>query len=202
MALANYFTSKGTFMSDLAENTSDNKDESGRYWKTQFYLFCGMVFLALVGMGVTQAVEQGAWEYWLFVVLVYASIGWWRSSKKAKQEGQPQKQLVARTLVHWMILLAFLSALMLLERREIITRDAASYVALMFLALSCCMAGVHFDWMLLVVGTVLTIMTVSLATLEQYMVVMWVVMIAVVMAAGTFVFFKSKALEREIVKSV
>jgi hypothetical protein len=36
--------------------------------------------------------------------------------------------------------------LLLLERREIVNRDSASYFALMMLALTCCLAGgpIHF----------------------------------------------------------
>ena len=79
-----------------------------------------------------------------------------------------------------------------LERNEIINRDSASYVALMFLALSCRLAGVHFDWMLMIVGVVLTVMTVTLATLEQYTVVVWIIMVVAVVAAAAFFYYKSK----------
>ena len=91
-----------------------------------------------------------------------------------------------------MIVLAFMGVVMLLERKEIINRDSASYVALMFLGLGCCLAGVHFDWMLTIVGVVLAVMTISLATLEQYTVVVWIIMVFVVIAAGAYYFFKSK----------
>lgn len=179
-------------MSDSAEKTPAEKTGSGLNWKTQFYVLCGMLFLALVGMGLTQALENGAWEYWLFVVIVYAALGLWRSIGKAKQQGQPFKQLVGRELAHWMIVLAFMGVVMLLERKEIINRDSASYVALMFLGLGCCLAGIHFDWMLMIVGVVLAVMTVALATLEQYTVVVWIIMILAVIAAGAYYYFKSQ----------
>ena len=178
-------------MNDSADQTLAEKIESGLDWKTQFYVLCGMLFLALVGMGLTQAMEKGAWEYWLFVVIVYAALGLWRSVGKAKQDGQPVKQLVGRELAHWMILLAFMGVVMLLERKEIINRDSASYIALMFLALSCCLAGVHFDWILMIVGVVLTVMKVTLATLEQYTVVVWVIMVLAVVAAAVYFYYKS-----------
>ena len=180
-------------MNHSAEKAPVEKTKSNAAWKTQFYVLCGMLVLALVGMGLTQAKTNGAWEYWLFVVVVYAALGLWRSIGKAKQAGQSVRQLVGRELGHWITLLAFLGVLLLLERREIINRDSASYVALMLLGLSCCLAGVHFDWMLLIVGVVLSVMTISLATLEQYTVMVWVIMILVVVAAGAFYFFKSKS---------
>ncbi len=179
-------------MNESHEMKPTQKSESSLSWKTQFYVLCFMLVLALVGMGLTQALQKGAWEYWLFVVIVYGALGLWRSTGKAKQDGLPVKQLVGRTLAHWMFLLAFLGVVMLLERKQIISRDGASYVALMFLALSCCLAGVHFDWLLMIVGIVLTVMTITLATLEQYTVAVWVIMILAVVAAATYYFFKSK----------
>jgi hypothetical protein len=64
-----------------------------------------------------------------------------------------------------------------LERKEIINRDSVSYIALIFLTFGCCRAGVHFDWLLINVGVVLTVMTETLATLKQYTVLAWSVMI-------------------------
>ncbi len=93
-------------------------------------------------------------------------------------------------MAHWGALIGFLAVLLLLERREIINRDSASYFALMLLALSCVMAGVHIDWLLLVVGVVLTIMLVAMATLEQFSV--WIIMILVVCLAAAFFYLKSK----------
>ena len=179
-------------MIDSEEQTPVEYSQANKHWKLQFYVLCGMLFLALVGMGLTQAMDNGVWEYWLFVVVVYAALGFWRSVGKAKQDGRPVKPLVGRELAHWMILLAFMGVVLLLERKEIINRDSASYVAMMLLGLGCCLAGVHFDWMLTIVGFVLAVMTISLATLEQYTVVVWVIMILVVAAAAAYYFFKSK----------
>ena len=173
---------------DSAAQPPDEATKLNQQWKIQFYVLCGMLLLALIGMGLTQALEKGVWEYWLFVVFVYAALGLWRSTRKAKLLGQPVKQLISRELAHWMILLAFLGVVMLLERKEIIDRQSASDVALMLLAFSCCLAGIHFDWLLMVVGVVLTVMLVALATLEQYTVALWVIMILVVVGAAAYFF--------------
>jgi hypothetical protein len=151
-----------------------------------------MLLLALVGMGLSQALEKGAWEYWLFVVVVYAALGLWRSTSKARQAGRTVRTLISRELAHWAILLGFLAVLLLLERREIINRQSASDVALLLLAFSCCLAGVHFDWLLLIVGVALTVMLVATATLEQYSVALWIVMILAAISAAAFFYFKAK----------
>ena len=166
--------------------SSDAKSNTG--WKIQLGVLCAMLLLALLGMGLSQSSEKGAWGYWLFVVFVYAALGLWRSTRRAKLQGQPVRALIVLELAHWGVLLAFLAVLLLLERQE-----SASDFALMLLALSCCLAGVHFDWLLMIVGGVLTVMVVAMATLEQYSVVLWIIMILVVIAAAAFYYFKSKS---------
>ncbi len=166
--------------------------DSSRYWKIQFYMLCGMLLLALIGMGLTQSLENGAWGYWLFVVIVYAGLGLWRSTRSAKLAGKPIQRLIGRELGHWAVLLVFLSIVVFLERKELVTRSSAADFSLMTLAVGCCLAGIHFDWMLMVVGVVLTVMLLALATLGQYTVVLWVIMILVVIAAVAFYFFKTK----------
>jgi hypothetical protein len=175
----------------VEDNTAENSRTIGG-WKIQFWVLCGMLLLALVGMGLTQAMEKGAWEYWLFVVVVYAALGLWRSTSKAKHNEQPVKKLISRELSHWGTVLAFLGVIVLLERREIIDRQSASDVALLLLALSCCLAGVHFDWMLLVVGVALAVMLVAMATLEQYSIVLWIIMILAAISAAAFFYLKAK----------
>ena len=165
-------------------------EAKGGGWKIRLGVLCAMLALALAGMGFTQASDSGAWEYWLFVVVIYAALGLWRSTRSAKQAGQSIRKSITRELAHWSTLIGFLAVLLLLERREIVNRDSASYFALMMLALSCVMAGVHIDWLLLVVGVVLTIMLVAMATLEQFSV--WIIMILVVCLAAAFFYIKSK----------
>ena len=61
------------------EIDSFDESSSGGGWKIRLGVLCAMLVLALAGMGLTQASETGAWEFWLFVVLVYAALGLWRS---------------------------------------------------------------------------------------------------------------------------
>ena len=180
-------------MSKSAEQSVTDEATSGAGWKIRLSVLCAMLVLALAGMGFTQASESGSWEFWLFIVLVYAALGMWRSSQSARQSGQSAGKLLVRDLSHWGILLVFLFVLLMLERREVVNRDSASYFALMMLALTCCLAGVHVDWLLLVLGVVLMIMSVAMALVEQYSVVVWLIMIVVAGLGAGFFYFQSKS---------
>ncbi|TWU45076.1 hypothetical protein Q31b_02470 [Novipirellula aureliae] len=178
-------------MDETTETSLVEETNSRTGWKLQFGVLCGMLVLALIGMGLSQALEQRAWWYWLFVVITYAVLGLWRSIRKAKRAGDGLRNLISRELAHWSVLLVFLGVLAVLERKEIISRESSSDFALLLLAFSCCLAGIHFDWLLLIMGVVLTVMLVAMATLEQYTIVLWIVMIVVAAAAAGFFYLKS-----------
>lgn len=177
-------------MSGHDETDSVDEPKSTGSWKLRVGILVAMLVIALAGMGFSQASETGAWEYWLFVVITYATLSLWRSSRIAKQSGQSIRKSIVRELAHWGTLVGFLAVLLLLERRDVVDRESSSYFALMLLALSCVMAGVHIDWLLLVVGIVLTIMLVAMATLEQFF--LWITMVLVACLAAAFFFVKSK----------
>jgi hypothetical protein len=119
-------------------------------------------------------------------------LGLWRSTRRAKAAGKPIKELIRRELSHWSVLLAFLGILLLLERRDYINRQSAADFTLLLLAFSCVLAGVHFDWLLLIMGVVLTVMLVAMATLEEYSVLLWLLMITVTIAAASIFYLRSK----------
>jgi membrane protein implicated in regulation of membrane protease activity len=83
----------------------------------------------------------------------------------------------------------------LFERTEVISRAAAANAGLLVLALACFLAGVHFDWVFLLVGTMLVIMVVAIGYLEQY--VVWIIMLPVILATGWVYFQVRKRRSRE-----
>jgi hypothetical protein len=185
-------------MSKSDEQSVTDEAPSGAGWKIRLSVLCAMLALALAGMGFTQASESGSWEFWLVIVLVYAALGLWRSLRSAKQSGESVGKRIVRDLSHWGILLVFLFVLLMLERREIVNRNSASYFALMMLALTCCLAGVHVDSLLVVLGIVLMIMSVAMALLEQYSVVLWLIMIVVAGSGAAYFYFQSKGGESKV----
>jgi hypothetical protein len=83
--------------------------------------------------------------------------------------------------------------LFLLERTDIVSREATSDLSVILLSLICYLAGVHFQWMFVLIGLVVGIMALTLAYLEQYMVIGWIIMIPTVLVAiWLFVKFKRR----------
>lgn len=111
-------------MNEAAEHTADQNDpsteakKSSAGWKIRVGVLCAMLALALVGMGLTQASDSGVWEFWLFVILIYAGLGLWRKSQSAKQAGHSFSQGLIREISHWGTLVGFLAVLLMLEDRK------------------------------------------------------------------------------------
>jgi hypothetical protein len=179
-------------MNEMTESTPAQETLSGSHHKLQFAALCAMLALALVGVWLSEAQGEGARGYWMLVVFIYASLGIFRSTRKARSLGRPVMKMIGRELLHWAVLLVFMCILLFLEHRALINRQIASQIALLLLALGCCLAGIHFDWLLLVMGIALTGMVVAVVSLEQYSGVMWLVVCLIAAAAAGFVYLRSK----------
>ena len=157
--------------------------------RMQFILFCVMLVLALIGMGITQATSGGGWEYWGLLVLVYGLISIMVTWRQAKNRGEPIWRMIRKQVLHWAGALVAFKLLFLLEKTDIVSRQAASELSVILLSLVCYLAGVHFQWMFMLIGLVVGIMAITLAYLEQYMVIGWIIVIPTALAA-TWLFLK------------
>lgn len=162
-----------------AESTTkvEKKSRHARAW-----IFCAMLLLALVGMGLTMSREDGGWEFWIFLLAFYAGVSVFWAWQRARRKEQPVWRMVRAQVFHWTSVLLTFGVLVLFERTDIISREATADVALLMLALGCVLAGIHFEWTFLLVGVVLAIMAVALGFLEQY--VVWFIMVPVILVAG------------------
>jgi hypothetical protein len=165
--------------------------KKSRKARIHFILFCLMLILALIGMGITQATQGGGWEYWGFLVLFYGLISITVTWRQAKSRGEPIWRMIRKQVLHWAGALVAFKLLFLLERTDIVSREAASELSVILLALVCYLAGVHFQWMFMLIGLVVGIMALTLAYLEQYMVIGWIIVIPTALAA-TWLFLKFK----------
>ena len=175
------------FDSDGLGKPVAGKPSRSLHWKIEFILLVIMLLVAIVGMAVTQATVSGAWEYWLFAVVLFGSIGLFRDFKWSRQAHKPILASLAKQIVHWAILLLVMKALFWMERYNAISREAASLSAILLLATTSIHAGVHFHWTFAIVGVVLAVMSVVLGVLEQDMLLSWFIVLPLV-AGGVFLF--------------
>ena len=172
---------------DAAPDQDKPSSRSGR--RLQFWLFCILLGLALIGMSLTQATKGGGALYWLILLWIYALFSLARAWLQARKRHEPIWSEIHLRFFHWLGALVALHLIFLLERHEILSRDAASDTSMVILGLSSYLAGLHFERMFLLIGIVLAIMAVIGAFVEQY--TLWLIIVPASLVA-LWLFFKSK----------
>lgn len=135
--------------------------------RMNLWVFVVMLVLALVGVGISQLEHAGGKLYWLFLIVVYALISVVGAWQRAKEQGLAVWPMVRVRVLHWLGALVAINIVLLFESMDIAPRGAAADYSLLILALSCYLAGVHFNWAFLLLGGLLAIMAVGLGYLDQ-----------------------------------
>jgi hypothetical protein len=157
--------------------------------RVDFWLFVLMLALAIVGVGVTQLATSGGWRYWAILAVVYAGISVVRTWQLAKPAGTPVWPMIRAQVLHWAGTLVAIMIVLRFEAAHITDRGPASDFSLLILALSCFLAGVHFNPMFMLLGAILAIIAVALGYLDQLSIF---VLIAPLAALAAWIAFKRK----------
>ncbi len=136
--------------------------------RTDFWIFVFMLALAILGAAVSQAVETGGRYYWLALVLIYAAISITRTYLRARDQAQSLWSMVGTQVLHWVGVLVAINIILLFESAGVSDRGPAADYSLLVLALSCYLAGVHFDWTFMLLGGMLAVIAVGLGYLDQF----------------------------------
>jgi hypothetical protein len=150
------------------------------------WIFVFMLVLAFIGVGVSEVSENSGWMYWSSLVLIYAAISVGRSWVRVKHQGGPLWPMLRAEVLHWLGALIAIKIIIIFEVMGITVRDAAADFALLILALSTFLAGVHFNWISMWLGGILALIAVGIGFLDQLTV--YLVIIPVALIAIFFVF--------------
>jgi len=136
--------------------------------RTDFWIFVFMLALAILGAAVSQAVDTGGRYYWLALVLIYAAISITRTYLRARDQAQSLWSMIGAQVLHWVGVLVAINIILLFESSGVSDRGPAADYSLLVLALSCYLAGVHFDWTFMLLGGILAVIAVGLGYLDQF----------------------------------
>jgi hypothetical protein len=143
-------------------------------WKLGFGAAIVMVVLALIGVGLSTGSRASAPKYWMALVPVYGLlcivVAWYRS-----REGECGPIVILRQVLHWLIIAiaVWLDFYMRGVGEE--SGIAAGLNALLLLSIGCFLAGVHFEWLFTLVGTLLIVTLIVVVKADQYL---WLVVLA------------------------
>lgn len=145
-------------------------------------VFLFLVFLSLGGVAIMDySIKYGLW-YWLGMSIVSggASIGMaWRSAAEA---GQTAGGHLAKQTFHWLALIVALLLIFFLQKAEALAPTTSGMMALLMLALTTTLAGVHFRPRLAILGGIQALTFVAAALTEHFF---WILLILILVVLVT-----------------
>ena len=173
-------------------------------WKIASVVAVIMVLLALLGIGLTTTNSAAAPTYWVSLVPIYGllcvSLAWAR----ARNDPAARRPDVIRQLFHWLGIGVAVGLDFYIRGTGVETGTAAGMNALLLLALGCYLAGVHLDWLFVLVGILLTLALLVVVKADQYLWLIFVVgglAVAAMLAFG-WLLGKARSPSDATVKSV
>jgi len=144
-----------------------------------------LLTLSAVGIAISEILPRAAFGYWLAMVPVFGGISLFAGWSRAREQGLTAFGVLRNQLLHWIALAVAVCLVFLFEYTGRMSSEDAALVALLALALTTFLAGVHFNWRYCVVGALLAAAVAALAVLKEFL---WVLVIAAVVIAAFLVY--------------
>ena len=138
-------------------------------WKARLSVGILMLVLAFLGMVVTDVHTTGGWEYWKWIVPVYAVLALWLSWYTKRQLKTISPITVWHELLHWAGLICAIFLVSHLVQIGTISRFIAGIFHLILLSLAVFLAGIYIESILILIGIILGIFALLTALLVEYM---------------------------------
>jgi hypothetical protein len=147
-----------------------------------------LLALSAVGIAVSEILPRSAFGYWLAMVPVFGGISLFAGWSRSREQGMTAVGVLRGQLLHWAALAVAVCLVFLFEYTGRMSSEDAALVALLALALTTFLAGVHFDWRYCVVGALLAAAVAAVAVLNEFL---WVIVIAAI-AIGAFLVYRAR----------
>jgi hypothetical protein len=161
---------------------SERSDEGERRFHPEEILVAVLVILSIGGIAVTDFSTRNGFRYWLAMVPVFGGVSIFAGWSRARRRGEAPSRIVAEQVAHWAALAFAVYVVYLLDARGHLGSDAAGLVALLALALTTFLAGVHFDLRFCLLGLLLGFTVAAAALVKGFF---WLLLLpALVVAAA------------------
>jgi len=138
-------------------------------WKAKFGVGIGMIFLAVIGMAMTDVQSTAGWDFWKWIVSIYAILALWLSWYVKRKEQTIKPLTVWHELLHWVGVISAIFFVSYLVHLGTISRLIAGIFDLILLGLGVFIAGIYIESTFIFIGLILAVFAVLMAVLMQYM---------------------------------
>jgi hypothetical protein len=140
-----------------------------RSWKIASAVAMIMVLLALFGVALSTASKAAASVYWISLVPLYGLLCVGTAWARSRHDAGIDRALVLRQVWHWLGIGVALGLDFFIRGTGEESALGAGLNALLLLAVGCYLAGVHFEWLFVPVGILLTLALVIVTKADQYL---------------------------------
>jgi hypothetical protein len=140
-----------------------------RSWKIASVVAVIMVLLALLGVALSTASKAAASVYWISLVPIYGLLCVGTAWARARRDGGIDRAQALRQVWHWLGIGVALGLDFYIRGTGEESALGAGLNALLLLAVGCYLAGVHFEWLFVPVGVLLTLALVIVTKADQYL---------------------------------
>lgn len=160
-------------------------------FKVQFVIGAVLLFLAFIGVMLTNWQNAYTHVYWLALIGVYALTSLMMSAYASRAKQGLSWSLIGRELLHWLGLFMMVYLVEHFKHMGLYSTPIASLVELQLLALTTFLAGVHFNAVFLLIGIFLAIIAyLSVMVFEYLSVIVLPIFIVFVVILGWQVYVR------------
>jgi hypothetical protein len=138
-------------------------------WKARLAVGMVMLLLAFLGMVVTDVRSGGGFDYWKWVVPIYAILALWLSWYIRKQQQVITPITLGHEVLHWLGVIAAVFVVSFFIHLGLISRFIAGIFDLTLLSLGIFIAGVYIESTFLFIGIALGLFSCLSAMVVQYL---------------------------------
>lgn len=150
-------------------------------WKARLGVAIAMLVLAFVGMVVTDLNQAGGWDYWKWVIPVYAILALWLSWFTRQKSDAIRPITIWHELIHWSGLVMAVLIVSYLQSTGTISRLAAGLFDMILLSMAIFLAGIYIEATFFVIGIALALLALFSGFILQYI---WAFVVPVLVAAA------------------
>lgn len=167
---------------------TSSADRSPNY---QGWVYGILVVLSMGGVAIMDYSEKYGFWYWMCMAVVFGAVSIGMAWKKDQDTPGDQSDRVRKQALHWGTLVVGLLLVFLMHKAQLFDRPSTpGLLALLLLAMTAALAGVHFNWRMAVVGLILAATFVAAVITETYF---WILLIVAFLAVIVLFFWRRKS---------
>ena len=149
-------------------------------WGIKFeeIIYLALIGLSLIGVAITNYAPTQSSVYWFIMIAAFASASIALEHLQAPAKGLPFRKVLTAQLIHWGARLVAVLISFTMVKTGQVTYEGAGLVILLILSLATFLNGIHIGWRFYLAGLLLGLTTVAAAYFEQFMWIIFMVIIA------------------------